>query len=142
MPAFRGRLIAETLLADRIRQLQEQRRNKVLLGVEDRGGLQEYASRHLVLKQKSGRTTDRVLVQLETQLRRACEHFGSGRELASITVNDVQGFTEWLQQEPNGRGGTLGPGTVRSTIKRPLEPLPACCERAARAFGLPTRSET
>ncbi len=111
--ATTDRLISETLLSDRIRQLQEQRRNKVLLGVEDRAGLQEYASRHLVLKQKSGRTTDRVLVQLETQLRRACEYFGRGRELASITVNDVQGFTEWLQQQPNGRGGTLGPGTVR-----------------------------
>jgi hypothetical protein len=25
----------------------------------------------------------------------------------------VQGFTEWLQQQPNGRGATLRPGTVR-----------------------------
>ncbi len=111
--ATTDRLIAETLLADRIRQLLEQRRNKVLLGVEESAGLQEYASRHLVLKRKSGRTTDRVLAQLETHFRRSCKYFGASRELGSITVDDVQDFTEWLQQQPNGRGGTLSPGTVR-----------------------------
>ncbi len=111
--ATTDRRVAETVLADRVKELERRRVNKVLLGVRDLAELQEYASRHLDLKKKSGRLTDPAIVQLETQLGRACKHFGSHRELSAITVADVQGFTRWLQQQSNGRGGTLGPGTVR-----------------------------
>jgi integrase len=106
-------LVAEALVGDRIKQLQEARRNKVLLGVEQPATLKEYASRHLVLKAKSGRVTPSHIGELETRLERACEFFGSDRDLASISVDDVQAFTDWLQKLPNGHGGTLGAGTVR-----------------------------
>ena len=113
MLATTDRRVAETVLADRVRELEHRRVNKVLLGVEELVGLQEYASRHLDLKKKSGRFTDRSIAQLETQLARGCEYFGPHRELSTITVSDVQAFTQWLQERPNGRSGTLSPGTVR-----------------------------
>jgi len=111
--ATTDRVIAEALVADRIRELQEIHRNKVLLGVEAPATLQEYASRHLVLKAKSGRVTRPHIAELETRLARACEFLGSDRDLGSITVDDVQAFTGWLQEQPNRRGGTFGAGTVR-----------------------------
>ena len=73
--ATTDRRIAETLLGDRVKALERKRVNRVLLGVEELAELQDYASRHLKLKKKSGRFTDRSIAQLETQLTRACEYF-------------------------------------------------------------------
>ncbi len=136
--ATTDRRVAETVLADRVKELERRRVTKVLLGVHDLAELQEYASRHLDLKKKSGRLTDRAIVQLETQLGRACEHFGPHRELSAITVADVQGFTQWLQGRPNGRGGTLSPASS-SPPERPLESLRARCGRAESTIGLQPR---
>jgi integrase len=111
--ATRDQTVAETLLADRLKALQERRRNRALLGVEDQAALADYASHHLVQKAKSGRFTDKWLQESEHRLRQAVAFFGGGRDLASITVKDVQGFANWLQATPSPRGGTLSPGTVR-----------------------------
>jgi integrase len=105
--------IAESLAAERVKQLRQVNRNRVLLGVEEPAYLAEYSSRHLVLKAKSGRVTKSHLADLETRLKRAADYFGANRDLASINVDDVQAFTDWLQKLPNGRGGKLGPGSTR-----------------------------
>ena len=111
--ATTDRAVAETLLGDRIRQLEERRRSKAVLGVERQVGLSEYASHHLVKKARSERFTEKWLGETEHQLRRAVEFFGADRDLASIGVRDVQDFSNWLQALPSSRGGTLSPGTVR-----------------------------
>ena len=44
--AATDRRVAETLLADRVKELERRRVNKVLLGVQDLAEIQDYASRH------------------------------------------------------------------------------------------------
>lgn len=111
--ATTDRAVAEALLGDRIRELQERRRNKTLLGVEKRVGLGEYASHHLVQKARSGRFTEKWLQETEHQLRRAIEFFGADSDVGAIGVKDVQEFSDWLREVPSPRGGTLSAGTVR-----------------------------
>lgn len=111
--ATTDRLIAEKLLADRLSQLQQARRNKVLLGVESDATLAEFASRHLVLKKKSGLVTDGHLAETERRLKRACDYFGAGRELSSLGAAELQKYVSYLSSLPNRRGGTLGPAAVR-----------------------------
>jgi integrase len=105
--------VADALVLDRVRELQQRHRSRVLLGIEEPAPLGTYASRHLVKKKKSKRFTESHMTQVETHLRRACEYFDAGRDLASISVDDVQAFTEWLGQLPGRKGETLSPGTVR-----------------------------
>jgi len=114
--ATTDRVVAETLLADRLRELQERRRNRTLLGYEQAASLAEYAAEHLKMKARSGRFTERWLQLSEHHLRRAVEFFGSGRPLPSIAVRDVQAYTNHLLNMPSPRGGTLSPGTVRAHL--------------------------
>lgn len=106
-------VIAQTLLAARLGELEEQKRTKHVLGLSRRAGLQEFAATHLVLKAKSGRVTDQWLATTEKQLGAAVEFFGAERDVASIGVEDVQAFAHWLAGQPNGRGGTLSEGSQR-----------------------------
>lgn len=106
-------VIAEKLVADRLQQLQEHRRNKTLLGVERQASLQQFASYHLVEKAKSGRVTERWLYEAENQLKSAVKFFGADRDLAAVSVSDVQKYLSDLLARPSGRGGTLGKGTAR-----------------------------
>ena len=106
-------LIAQQLFSDRLKQIQEQKRNKQLLGVRRVAALQEYASSHLVKKAKAGSVTDASVAANEKFLTLAVGFFGAERDVASIQVEDVQRYAEYLAALPNGRGGSLGPGTQR-----------------------------
>lgn len=109
-------VIAEKLVADRLEELQERRRNKVLLGVEKQAGLKEFGSYHLVEKKRSGRFTDQWLASVELHLTAAVEFFGADRDLASIGVADIQRYAAHLSTVPNGRGKTLSGGSVRKYL--------------------------
>jgi len=111
--ATTDRDIAEVLAAERLKQLEQASRNRVLLGIEGPAHLAEYASQHLVLKARSGEVTRSHVAELETRLQRAVDFFGTERDLATIRVQDLQRYVEWLKKRPNRMGGTLGPGTVR-----------------------------
>ena len=111
--ATTDRNIAEVLAAERIKQLAQTSRDRVLLGIEGPAHLAEYASRHLVLKAQSGKVTRAHVAELETHFQRAVDFFGASRDLATIRVQDIQAYVEWLRKRPNHMGGTLGPGTVR-----------------------------
>ncbi|MFQ5790541.1 MAG: tyrosine-type recombinase/integrase [Gemmatimonadota bacterium] len=114
--ATTDRTVAETLLADRLRELQERRRNRTLLGYEGTAGLAEHAAEHLKKKARSGRFTFRWLQLSEHHLRRAVDFFGADRDLASISVRDVQAYTHHLLGKPSPRGSTLSAGTVRQHL--------------------------
>lgn len=105
-------VIAEALIAKRLGELQESRRDRVLLGVRRRATLEPYAAEHLVKKAQSGRVSRDHLESLEDQMRAAVEYFGD-RELSTIFVEDIQGYATWLASRPNGRGGTLSTTTQR-----------------------------
>ena len=106
-------LIAEKLIGDRLSELQERRRNRVLLGVERSAALGPYASHHLVEKRRAGNVTKGWLMQTEHELRTAVEFFGSSRDLHAIRSEDVQRWVGHLRTQPNGRGGTLCDSSVR-----------------------------
>ena len=106
-------IVAETLAARRVKALQEQRRNKHVLGTARSAKLQPFAAEHLSKKKRGEKVTDKTLAETEHHLRTAISFFGAGRDVASIPVADVQQYSEWLAEVPNHRGGTLAPGTRR-----------------------------
>jgi integrase len=85
--------------------LQERRRNKTLLGIEQQATLAEYASHHLIQKKSAGRVGDQHLAALEQRLRVAVEFFGEELDVAALTVQDVQRWTNHLSRQPKGTPG-------------------------------------
>lgn len=116
--------IAADLAAKRIKAFREEKRleshegeetkrRRVIDGLAGRWGLKAYSVHHLREKAKAGRTVDRWLEQLQRKLECAADFFGDNRDVASISVPDVQEYLAHLQALPNGRGGTLSPGSIR-----------------------------
>jgi integrase len=108
---------AQALLADRLRELEAKRHGRGVLGeTRKRATLQAFAREHLMAKAKAARTTERWLTQAQAHLERAVAHFGAERDLATITVADIRGWTAKLHELPSNRGGTLRGGTVRHRL--------------------------
>ena len=95
--------------------------------------LGEYIVRHVVLTAQSSSLPPSRARDLEIRLRRASQFFGAERDLASIRVDDVRGFRDWLQHLPNGRGGTL----EKSLIGHHLSALSDLYRRAGRERHVP-----
>lgn len=114
--ATRDRDIAEKLAADRLRELEQRRRNKHLLGIEETATLAEYGAYHLEKKAESGKFTFQWLETSELHLRAAVDFFGAGRDVGSISVRDVQRFSGWLASRDNGRGSKLSPASQRKYL--------------------------
>lgn len=105
--------VAQHLAAERVRELEHQRRTKALLGIERDASLAPFASHHLIEKKRSGVVTDNWVGESEMQLQRAVDYFGADRSLSAIGTADVQKWIAHLQAQPNGRSGTLSGGTIR-----------------------------
>lgn len=105
--------IAAELAAQRIREFEAQRRRKAITGIAKAAGLNAYAAHHISEKSKAGQITHAWLEQAEWMLTVATQFFGSERELASISVADVQAYAGALRTRDNGRGGTLSGGSQR-----------------------------
>jgi hypothetical protein len=75
--ATTDRTLARQLYADRVKRLEQARRDRVVLGVAGVVSLQDFAARHLVDMAHAGRTTADWLAYHETALRRACDFFGA-----------------------------------------------------------------
>jgi len=108
--------LAEVLAAKRLAELNRLRAQRQAGAVHDlpkRTTLPAFAREHLIAKAKAGKTTEDWVAETEHCLARAIEHFGSERDLSTITAADVRRWTELLQSVPNGRGATLSGGTVR-----------------------------
>lgn len=108
--------IAAKLVSDRLEELQEARRGKVLTGMERQAGLKEFAAHHMTLKAESGKFVLSYLTQVQKHLSRATEFFGADRPLDTIGTPDIQRWMEALRKVPNGRGGTLADKTVRDHL--------------------------
>lgn len=103
---------AQVLVARRLAQLEGARRGRAVTGFAPEARLGQVAREHLIAKAKAGRVTARWLEASEQYLERACAFFGAERELATITVADVQRWIAWLRGR-RGRRGTFAGGTVR-----------------------------
>jgi hypothetical protein len=98
--------------------------------------LAEFAAHHLVEKRRCGRFTEQWIEAVQMHLEAAIEFFcnrgrelprhpetGSAildaiadRELASISVIEVQRYTAWLSGLSNGRSGTLSQSSQRKYL--------------------------
>jgi integrase len=107
-------VIAEKLVADRLRTLQEAKRVGVLTGVTRQATLGPFVTHHLVQKAKSGKFSESWLTDSERMLRAAVEFFGAARDLATIGVEDVQAWVNHLATLPSKRRVIEADGTVRT----------------------------
>jgi integrase len=108
--------IAQTLLAKRIKEIEQRKRDKTILGIRRRTTLQQYAAEHLRKKAQAGKVTEETLENAERHLKYATRFFGGGRDLNAIVVADVQDYISHLAELPDRRGGTLSPGTQRKYL--------------------------
>jgi integrase len=99
--------IAQTLLADRIKELESLRRGRTMLGITRRTTLAAFAREHLIAKARAGKVTRGCIAESEHHLTHAVAHFGAERDLCTITAADIRMWAEELQV--SGRSG----GTVR-----------------------------
>ncbi len=91
-------LVAEKLVANRLQELQAMLRDRVLLGVERRVGLKEFAAHHLVEKARAGRVTEKHLGRMQLCLERAVEFFGAERDLTGIGPADIGQWVSALRE--------------------------------------------
>ena len=105
--------IAAELATRRVKELETQKRRKVILGVERVEGLKSLAGQHLLQKARGGKVTTGWLEAAEYHLREAISFFGEDRDVTSLTTAEVQKYANHLQTVSNGRGGTLSAGSQR-----------------------------
>jgi integrase len=117
-PATTDPSIAEKLAADRVAELQAEKRDAVLFGISRKETMQSFTAYHLVQKAKTGAVTEQHLAATQQRLDTAISFFGADRDLSSIGVRDAQRFTNWLLEQPNGRkaGGTFSASNVRQYL--------------------------
>ena len=106
---------AAKLLADRLEELEEARRQGVTTTRRHRT-LAEYAQHHLIEMARGIEASDDWIAQTEYQLQRAIEFFGAGRELTSIRPSHARDYINHLRKVPNGRGRKLSDGSIRHYI--------------------------
>ncbi|MCH7564324.1 MAG: hypothetical protein IH968_10930 [Gemmatimonadetes bacterium] len=95
--------LATELAAQRVRKLEEKRRNRSLLGVEGEAGLAWFAAHHLCEKAKAGKVTEGWLVDTEMHLQRAVDFFGADRDVASIKPKDCADWANtWARSRTVG----------------------------------------
>jgi len=126
-------LVADILVAERVRALEAKRRG-VAFGFDSPGvTLGAFAQEHLEQKARSGRTTSTWIATSQVYLERAVSYFGSGRTLHTIETVHVEAWVEHLRGV-RYRGAPIAEGTVlqhllvlsnlfRRAQKRKLVPL-------------------
>lgn len=142
--------VAEHLLVQRMADLLDRQRDRVLLGLDLDADLAQFATYHLEAKARSGEYLEQWLAISRTYLNRATAYFTQHqyatalnpqseprrRNLATISVLDVRGFVDWLATQPNGRGGVLG----RASRRLHLSALSGLFRRAISEGKLPMGS--
>jgi integrase len=108
--------VAAELASARVRALEAQRRNRVILGVEKEATLEAFAAHHLLAKAKAEAASDRWMVQSERHLDEAVQYFGKDRLLTAIRVEDVRRWAERLAAQPGRAGERVSAGTVRHRL--------------------------
>jgi integrase len=105
--------IAHKLIADRLGELEERRRHRILLDVPRHGGLADFAQYHLVQKAKNKRVTEEWVAQTQYQLEEAVRFFGPMRELGSVRTRDIQEYANHLRESPSPSGRIRAEGTIK-----------------------------
>jgi integrase len=107
-------VVAEALVGERLKTLQNRRRNKGLgLTARESGSLGEFAQYHLEEKAEEGRVEETWIARAELHLETAVEFFGVERDVASIGPSDIKAYLKHLRRRPSRRGGRISDGTAR-----------------------------
>lgn len=112
--ATKDAVVARELAAQRVRELESLRRDKVLHGITRRTELAPFAAYHLEKKAESETVTDQWLESVEMHLRTALEFFGDC-DIHTIGVVGVQEYASYLTTI-RSRGKPLGPGSRRKYL--------------------------
>jgi integrase len=108
--------VAMDLATKRVKELEAQRRNRHILGVQKEASLEAFASHHLLAKAKAGAASRSWMKQSERHLQEALDHFGGDRSLTSIRVEDVRAWAEELAARPGRTGARISAGTIRHRL--------------------------
>lgn len=108
--------VAAELAGARVKELEERKRRKVLVGVEQDVTLGAFATRHLVQKKRDREATDRWLDSAQKHLEGAVAFFGAEASLAALDPADMDRWVEHLRRQENGRGAKLADATVRKYL--------------------------
>ncbi|MGH7501753.1 MAG: hypothetical protein ACREL7_08335 [Longimicrobiales bacterium] len=107
-------VLAETLAAERLKELESARRGKILTGVAHQVTLSQFAEHHLLAKAKSAKVTYEWVAKSERYLQSAVDFFGADRALGSIGVRDVEAWMHSLGDKSGRRGRAgLSSGSIR-----------------------------
>ncbi|MHB1194789.1 MAG: tyrosine-type recombinase/integrase [Longimicrobiales bacterium] len=108
--------IAAQLTADRVKELEGRRRNKVLLGFEKEATLKAFASHHLLAKARAGSTSRRWMEASQKLLQEAVDFFGEDRMLTAVRVEDVRAWAEHLGVQKGRKAQQVSGGTIRHRL--------------------------
>jgi integrase len=108
----------------------------------ERVTLAAYASSHLVKKKQTGKFNPRWLNLVERHLTRACEFFGAGRDIQTISVPDVQRWMQRLTTQTSSRnelvdGVKVFEPITGATIRQHLNSLSNLYRRAISEHVVP-----
>jgi integrase len=105
--------VAQSLAAQRVRELDGLRRGRALNSEAPRMTLADAAARHLIAKAESQRFTREWLAHQQAYLDRVLGILGGQTQLVRVTVERVRGLVAALRRLPNRRGGAMSDGNVR-----------------------------
>lgn len=110
--------IAAKVFADRVKELEQVKVDRTVLGVERRMTLGAFVPQHLALRRQEATVTDTWLKETGARLQSgAIRFFGADRPLLTITPREMIRFKIWLTEFPNGRGGKLSGSTQRKYLE-------------------------
>jgi hypothetical protein len=110
--------IAAKVFTDRMKELEQAKVDRAVLGVEKRMTLGAFVPQHLSLRRQEATVTETWLKETGARLQSgAIRFFGADRPLLSITSREVLRFKIWLTEFPNGRGGKLSGSTQRKYLE-------------------------
>lgn len=110
--------VAAKVFTDRVKELEQAKVDRAVLGVERRMTLGAFIPQHLALRRQEATVTETWLKETSARLQSgAIRFFRADRPLLSITPREVLRFKIWLTEFPNGRGGTLSGSTQRKYLE-------------------------
>ncbi len=95
--------VAAKLCAARLAELDAARRGRGLHGNHATTTLAALVASHLRLKAASGKFAEATLETTETYLLRALSFLGAERDPASVRVQDIQSYIQWLRMHKTKR---------------------------------------